>query len=287
MKKIPHKKDIQCLFRIISIPVIVLLFIIINSIGNSVFADEKLKPHFPPILDNSSRENKKDQKECPVKRSIILYKYKGKRYSGILANPDDASKEKKYPGVLLLQIKDEPPENWKDRMSELSSEGYVVMAIKYNNYEDVKGALINLANLDIVDKSNIGVVGVHQGAAGAIILSVKEGGKVKCVVSVSGKPPYNILGDDLAKKLTCPIMFIHGMIDSQVPPSVSQYLYYNCLDVGKEAKIFVLPGVRHYYNDAEWSQAKIEFLKFLNHYLKGIPDPDENEEEDEKKKKKG
>ena len=78
-------------------------------------------------------------------------------------------------------------------------------------------------------------------------------------------------------------MFIHGMIDSQVPPSVSQYLYYNCLDVGKEAKIFVLPGVRHYYNDAEWSQAKIEFLKFLNHYLKGIPDPDENEEEDEKK----
>ncbi|MCD4782463.1 MAG: dienelactone hydrolase family protein [Candidatus Eremiobacteraeota bacterium] len=271
MKKSSYK------INMLLIPIILLFFICINS--NSAFADDDTKPHFPPILENDSRDKEKDQIKSPVKRSVILFKHKGKCYSGILVNPTDATKEKKYPGVLLLQIKDETPENWMDRMSDLSSEGYVVMAIKYRTYEDVKHALRNLRNLDIVDKSNIGVIGVHKGATEAILLAIRNGKGVKCVVSVSGKPPYEVVGEDLAKKLPCPIMFVHGLIDTQVPSSVSQYLYYNCLDEGKKAKIFILQNARHYFNDAEWSQSQIEFLKFLNLYLKGIPDPDEKEEE--------
>lgn len=277
MKTSSDKIDMQGSFRRILIPIILLFFICINN--NIVFADDDMKPHFPPILNNDSREKKNDRKESPVKRSVILFKHKGKRYSGILVNPADATKEKKYPGILLLQIKDETPENWMVRMSDLSSEGYVVMAIKYRNYEDVENALHCMMNLDIVDKSKIGVIGVHRGATEAILLAIRNGKNVKCVVSVSGKPPYDIVGDDLAKKLPCPVMFVHGRIDTQVPPSVSQYLYYNCLDVGKKAKIFILQNARHYFNDAEWSQAQIEFLKFLNVYLKGMPDLDEKEEE--------
>jgi len=238
-------------------------------------------PHFPPSLTNKGRK-KGVKPDIPIKKSRIIFKYRGKRLSGILVNPADAKNKKKYPGVLLIQTIDETPEQWTDRMADLAGKGYVVMVIKYKDKVDVEQALNNLMILEFVDKSKIGILGVHEGATQAILLAIERKKDVKCVVSISGRPPYDIEGGKPAEKLLIPLLLIHGEIDSQVPPSVSQYFFYALKELNKPAEIYILGGVRHFLNDMEWCQAQARFVKFFDNRLKGKMDeaPEEKVEKE-------
>jgi predicted esterase len=152
------------------------------------------------------------------------------------------------------------------------------MSVNYKNGADTEEAFLNFMKLDMIDKSAICVLGVHQGYPEAIILAIRKAKQIKCVVCISGVPPYNIPGGDPADSINCPVMLIHGNIDEQNPASVSQYFYESLKNYGKLVRIFFMPNTRHYYNDAEWARAQVEFVKFLDFILKGKPDPDLKEE---------
>ncbi|MCE1247769.1 MAG: prolyl oligopeptidase family serine peptidase [Firmicutes bacterium] len=241
------------------------------------------KAHFPPTLTNDARKKAPDT-DLPVKKSKVLFGSGQKKLYGILVCPADAGTKQgeniiSYPGILFLQTNDEAPEKWVQRMSDLAGKGYSVMAVNYKNGADTDEALTNFLKLDVVNKAFVGVLGVHQGYPEAVILGIRKPKEVKCVVCVSGKPPYNIPGGDPAASIFCPVMLIHGNIDEQVPVSVSQYFFESLKHNDKTAKIFFMPNSRHYFNDAEWARIQLEFVKFLNVYLKGIPDPEGDKSE--------
>lgn len=253
--------------------------VVIFSAGSAFCFDENA--HFPTILTNK-KENPNSGGDLPLKKSRIFFSSGNRKVSGILVNPLDAKKEKKYPGILLIQPSDESPEQWLDKMSAIASNGYVVMAAEYKGLGDVEESFRNIKLVDFVDSSKVGVMSIYDGVEQGMLLASKKPGGLSCLVCISGRPPYEINGHPPAEELSCPVFLIHGAIDSQVPASVSQYFYYNYRDLDKPAKIFIMRNSRHLYSDAEWSQVHYEFVQYFDVHLKGMPDPDSDEKQDKK-----
>lgn len=224
--------------------------------------------HFPTILTNKPGKNLAPP-EIPVKKSKIIFEGVGRKISGILITPEDASTTKKYPGILFLQPSGDSPDVWMERMTGLAGNGYVVISTDYKTTHDAEITFYHLMKLEMVDRSKLAMLGVYEGVADVITLAIDLKKYVKCITVVSGWPPREVNGQNPAELLTVPIMLIHGGVDTQAPVSVSQYLYYNLMELEKPAQIFVLQNTRHFYSDAEWFQGQAEFVKFFNIYLKG------------------
>ncbi len=209
--------------------------------------------HFPTILTNKEGKNL-EQPGVPIKKSKIIFKGVGRRISGVLITPEDASTEKKYPGILFLQPPSDSPDIWMDRMAGLAGCGYVVIATDYKTTHDAEITFYHLMQLEMADRSKLAMLGVYEGVSDVITLAIDLKKYVKCITAVSGWPPKEVKGQNPAELLTVPIMLVHGGVDTQAPVSVSQYLYYNLLDLEKPARIFILQNTRHFYSDAEWFQ---------------------------------
>lgn len=253
----------------------ILLSFFILCLPASAFDDEA---HFPTILTNKEGKSV-EQPGIPVKKSKIIFKGVGRRISGVLITPEDATATKKYPGILFLQPPSDSPDVWMDRMTGLAGNGYVVIATDYKTTHDAEITFYHLMQLDMVDRSRLAMLGVYEGVTDVITLAIDLNKYVKCITAVSGWPPREVKGRNPAELLTVPIMLVHGGVDSQAPVSVSQYLYYNLLDLEKPAQIFILQNTRHFYSDMEWYQAQVEFVKFFNAYLKGGAPPEKTDEE--------
>lgn len=252
-----------------------LLAFIALCLPSFAFDDEA---HFPTILTNKPGKNLA-QPGVPVKKSKIIFKGVGRKITGVLITPEDASTAKKYPAILFLQPASDSPDVWMDRMTGLAGCGYIVISTDYKTTHDAEITFYHLMKLDMADRSKMAILGVYEGVADTITLAIDLKKYVKCITAVSGWPPREVNGQNPAELLTVPIMLIHGGVDTQAPVSVSQYLYYNLKDLEKPAQIFVLQNTRHFYSDAEWFQAQDEFVKFFNVYLKGGTPPQKTEEE--------
>ena len=253
---------------------LVLMFFAV-SLPAFAFDDEA---HFPTILTNKEGKNL-EQPGVPVKKSKIIFKGVGRSISGVLITPADASAEKKYPGILFLQPPNDSPDLWMDRMAGLAGCGYIVIATDYKTTHDAEITFYHLMQLDMADRSKLAMLGVYEGVTDVITLAIDLKKYVKCITVVSGWPPREVKGRNPAELLEVPIMLVHGAVDTQAPVSVSQYLYYNLLDLEKTAQIYVLQNTRHFYSDAEWFQGQVEFVKFFNVYLKGAAPPKKTDKE--------
>lgn len=244
---------------------VIIVFIMVFILSSASTASEN-EGRIPPQLLNINRK-KSAETVSSVQRNKIIYKHNDKELEGFLLHPKNIG-EKKLPAVFFLHNPEDDPNEWMNRMEHLASEGYVVMSVKSYQREHIYAGFENLLRAPMTDQSKVAVMGVQRGLDEAMNLVFNYSKHVNCLVAVSGKPPDEINGKDPADVLNCPILLIHGAFDRMIPSSVSQYFYYSYKDRGKFAEMFLLQNSGHYLNDAEWSQAGIEFLKFLSDYNK-------------------
>ena len=114
--------------------------------------------------------------------------------------------------------------------------------------EDVLKAVEFLRNQKNVNGEHVALVGYSFG--GSLALMAAERAKVKAVVSISPQvnPSETRLDTtEYAKRITCPVLLIHGKADETVPYSDSQKIY-DALEKSVEKDIEFVDGANHMYS---------------------------------------
>ena len=147
--------------------------------------------------------------------------------------------------------------------------------------EDLKAAINSLTRFEGIDSNRIGLLGSSLG--GRTVLALQKKGRIKAVVlmaapiffasfpitinkSLEEKGYYQFPDgtkvkkefyedfarhdfEEEAKKITCPLLIIHGQWDEQVPCEQAEILYESAGSQIKELKI--IKGANHAFTDQE------------------------------------
>lgn len=235
---------------------------------------------FPPQIknpaDNKLEPGKTDETDENEKKNVrkVAYQVSGKKVEAFVVYPPDTPRQD-LPAVLFIHTADETPADQLKRMKFLAKKGYLVFCAPWENHVDISIAYEKLKSMEEVDYTSIGILGVHQGATEAMLFACKKRREVKALVSIAGRPPELPEGE-LADILWAPSLFIHGQLDSQVPYTVSQFLYYSLVSRERKSSFFLMPHSRHYFNDTEWERILSEAGKFFDRYVRLIS-PDEED----------
>jgi len=114
--------------------------------------------------------------------------------------------------------------------------------------EDVLKAVEFIRSQQNVNRERIALVGYSFG--GSLALMVAEKAKAKVVVSISPQVnPSETRLDTLeyARRITCPVLLIHGKSDETVPYSDSERIY-EALEKSVEKDIELVDGANHMYS---------------------------------------
>ncbi len=99
-----------------------------------------------------------------------------------------------------------------------------------------------------VDKTRIYVVGTSQGAAFVNLLVAKRSERIAAAASHAGWLPEPLAEEGIHAKRKCPMLFITGSADTQVPPSVVREAMTCYEREGHPVQWLVLEGAGH-----QWS----------------------------------
>jgi hypothetical protein len=114
--------------------------------------------------------------------------------------------------------------------------------------EDTLKAVEFIRNQQNVNKEHVALVGYSFG--GSLALMAAERAKVKAVVSISPQvnPSETRLDTtEYARRITCPVLLIHGKADETVPYSDSEKIY-DALVKSVEKDIELVDGANHMYS---------------------------------------
>jgi alpha/beta superfamily hydrolase len=114
--------------------------------------------------------------------------------------------------------------------------------------EDVLKAVEFMRSQQNVNRERIALLGYSFG--GSLVLMAAEKAKAKVVVSISPQVnPSETRLDTLeyARRITCPVLLIHGKSDETVPYSDSEKIY-QVLEKSVEKDIELVDGANHLYS---------------------------------------
>lgn len=114
--------------------------------------------------------------------------------------------------------------------------------------DDVLKAVEFIRKQQNVNRERIGLVGYSFG--GSLVLMAAEKANAKAVVSISPQvnPSETRLDTtEYARRITCPVLLIHGAADETVPYSDSKQIY-EALEKSKEKDIELVDGANHMYS---------------------------------------
>lgn len=236
---------------------------------------------FPDVLENKpvktdERKETEKGKSDGVEVTSIKYNNKGVEVEGLLVYPKN-SEAGKTPAILFIHTPDETPQQQLWKMKYLAERGYVVMCAPWKTRSDCLKAYEILEKLGAVDHTLVSVMGAHDGATQAIAVAIENRRKVKALISISGRPPFDMLKEgqkkeELAKMVWAAVLVVHGEVDTQLPVTVSRYFAADLKFEGRIVDTFVMPFSRHYYNEMEWAQILKEADKFIRNYVINVPE---------------
>jgi hypothetical protein len=149
-----------------------------------------------------------------------------------------------------------------DLVREFSKLGYTTLRFNYRGVspstgtygggsgelEDTLRAVEFIRNQQNVNKQHVALVGYSFG--GSLALMAAERARVKAVVSISPQvnPSETRLDTtEYARRITCPVLLIHGKADETVPYSDSEKIY-DALEKSVEKDIELVDGANHMYS---------------------------------------
>ncbi|MFP4496916.1 MAG: alpha/beta hydrolase family protein [Vulcanimicrobiota bacterium] len=237
--------------------------------------------HFPSLLTND-RAQKEDKKEEIFRKEVdseticqpVNYSVGNQQVTGLLVYPNKPGITN-FPGILFLQPSEENVLANKNHLKELAKKGYAVFCGPWKDHVDSVEAFDQLYRHPRTDPTAVGIMGIHDGGTEAIFLAIKKRREVKVLITMAGRPPYDLPGGDPASLIWAYTLVMHGENDLILPPSVSQFFYYNLLDKERVAQYVSIPFAEHYYNEADWQKITEEADRFLKQYIRYQPDEEE------------
>jgi dipeptidyl aminopeptidase/acylaminoacyl peptidase len=226
-----------------------------------------------------------------MEEKVIFKNKKGEKVVGILHKPENIEK----PPIVVTchgfgSSKDS--NTYKTLASNLCKNGIAVLRFDFygsgesqgkledftisEGIEDLESALNYVETLNFVDKGRIGIFGSSMGG----MISILGIAKKQNIFVMALKSPVSDLGylkensqtertenfyeDGLrydvyseARKISCPVLIIHGNKDDSVPLEQSQKLIKN-LNKAKQKSLEIIKGNDHYYSKAEHFQKMID-----------------------------
>lgn len=189
---------------------------------------------------------------------------------GYLARPDT---KEKLPGVLLIGADDDRQEWYRLSAREISSIGYVVLAVEDRGLDKLRGAVRWLRKRDDVFPERIGVVGWGTGGEAALRLACDD--KLQACITCDG-----VLAEDELARLRTPTLGVFSRFDDAKAKRIDGFRAA-LKRAGVPGKVFSFAGVAEgfmgppgspKYSEREAEDAWLEIYEFLAKHVEDVGD---------------
>lgn len=205
-----------------------------------------------------------------IKSEMITFKTAKEDAPGYLAYPADASPDKQYPGVVVIQEWWGLDAHIKSVADRFAENGYIALAPDLYRGEvaqepdearklvmnlvftdavaDVQGAADHLESLPTVAPKKVGVIGFCYGGRIALEMTQSKSKNIGAVVSLygSGWEPT----DETFKNISMPVLTLYGEYDTGIPSTSIRRWEAKYKEFGKINETVIYKGAGHaFFND--------------------------------------